>query len=256
MNRPPPLSDADRELNGLRARAYGRDHDIEADPAALARQVELEKARAADTAPHPRTELPILAAEAPSTTPAHPPPQEDPAQPADPAVEDAATASSRGGLWRSLWRRATSTRTRRTSFLAGAVVVVVIVGYAVRWLDATIPDATLRPLANEGDRQVIQMMSDIEFEGDVSTLQKYEPYRGVEPWSIVHPEGYLCLMAADRVESTMLNAQCVPPGTELFVNLGAWPAFDEAFAEGLPDGSVIRWHLREGAVDVFLYPAS
>ena len=262
MNRPPPPSDADRELNGLRARAYGRDHDIEADPAALARLVELENARVADTAAQPDTEEHTPAADARDTVPARAAPEEDPAMPAGPAapatpaVDGAPTVSSPGGFWRSLWRRATATRSRRISFLAAAVVAVAMVGYAVRWLDATIPDATLPPLPDAADPALIEIMRARGLDGHFSTLQKYEPDRELEPWSVMHPEGYLCLLAVDRARETVQNAQCVPPGTELFVNLGAWPSFNDAYAEGLPDGSVIRWHLREDAVDVFVYPAS
>ena len=57
MNGLPPPSDPDGELNDLRMRAYGRDHDIEADPAALARLAELENARVADTVARSGVEL-------------------------------------------------------------------------------------------------------------------------------------------------------------------------------------------------------
>ena len=48
---PSRLSDAERELNDLRARAYGPKPDIEADPAAIARLIELETAHVAAATP-------------------------------------------------------------------------------------------------------------------------------------------------------------------------------------------------------------
>ena len=46
----------------------------------------------------------------------------------------------------------------------------------------------------------------------------------------------------------------VPPGVELFVDLGAWPQAGDGFGEWLPDGSIIRFHLRANAVDAYVYP--
>jgi hypothetical protein len=37
------------------------------------------------------------------------------------------------------------------------------------------------------------------------------------------------------------------------VDVGAWPVFHDAFAEGLPDGTVIRFHLRGESVDVSVH---
>ena len=279
MNELPPPSDAERELKDLRARAYGPDHDIGADPAALARLAELENARVADTAARPGVELLTPAANAGGTAapasdasgtaePASDARGTGPAAsdadrpaPAGAAMDHARTASSRGGFWRSLWRRATATPSRRIWFLAASSVMVVIVVYAVTWLDRPTPDATLHPLDGDNDGQLIRLMEQL---GHVnfSTLQEYEPYRGVEPWT-VNRDGQLCLVAVARARTQVFNSQCVPPGTELFVNLtiapgvefGPWRSFDDAYAEGLPDGSVIRFHLRDDAVDVFVYPA-
>ena len=48
---PSRMSDAERELNDLRARAYGPKPDIEADPAAIARLIELEAAHVGAATP-------------------------------------------------------------------------------------------------------------------------------------------------------------------------------------------------------------
>ena len=54
MEDPSTHPDADRELNDLRARAYGPDSDIHTDPAARARLIELEAAHLSipATTPH------------------------------------------------------------------------------------------------------------------------------------------------------------------------------------------------------------
>ena len=60
MEDPSTHPDADRELNDLRARAYGPDSDIHTDPAARARLIELEAAHLSipATAPHIDSGLP------------------------------------------------------------------------------------------------------------------------------------------------------------------------------------------------------
>ncbi|MGC5173253.1 hypothetical protein ACLQ2Q_21640 [Microbacterium sp. DT81.1] len=267
MERRPPPSDAERELNELRARAYGPDPDIGSDPAALARLVELEAAHVADRAPRPRREFRAPpAADASQTAP---PVTADPAAhqvvPPGVSMDEAPTVTSSINSWRSLWRRATVTRSRRISFIA-AIVVGALLGYAVTEVLGPHPDETLHPTATAAKDRVIQLMAAIGVDGDLSTLRGFEHYRDVEPWSVVDAEGRRCLMALDLGRTTgppspegwprgILNAQCVPPGTELFVDLGVWPAFNDAYTEGLPDGTIIRFRLREDAVHVFLYPA-
>ena len=181
-------------------------------------------------------------------------------------MDEAPTVTSSINFWRSLWRRATVSRSRRISFIAASIAVVVLSGYAVTELLGPHPDATLHPTAAAAKDRVIQLMEVMGVDGDLSTLRGFERYRDVEPWSVVDAEGRRCLMALDRGRNTgkpspegwpsgILNAQCVPPGAELFVDLGVWPAFNDAYAEGLSDGTIIRFRLREDAVHVFLYPA-
>ena len=212
-------SDTDRELNALRLRAYGPDPDIEADPAALARLVELEAAHSA-------------AAAAAAAAPTEPPD---------------------GDRWRSHRRRATETVRRRGRLVTGSVVVAVLLVYSA-WLLAPRPDATLRPTAGEASDQLIANMHALGFEGDPSSLRTFEPYLDVELWSMVDVKGLLCLMVVtgDQPDHT----QCVPPGVELSVDFDPWPSWGGSEAVRLPDGSVIRFHLREDAVDVYVYPAS
>ena len=64
MDASSPPSDAERELNELRARAYGPHPDIQADPAALARLTELEAAHIASPPDGADTEIGAPAAAA------------------------------------------------------------------------------------------------------------------------------------------------------------------------------------------------
>ena len=182
-------------------------------------------------------------------------PAQDLTQPAE-STADVGTETSTEASWRTLGRRVTATPVRRASLLIGSIAVIVIASvYAVTWLNEPHVDATLHPSGLQAGR-IPSLMRAIGFDADVSLLRGYERYRGIEPWSFINPEGYQCLMAVDRYRTGVFNTQCVPPGTDLFVDLGAWPEFSDDYAEGLPDGSLIRFHLREAEVDVFLYPAS
>ncbi|HYH75989.1 MAG TPA: hypothetical protein VD841_00580 [Arthrobacter sp.] len=60
-------------------------------------------------------------------------------------------------------------------------------------------------------------------------------------------------MLIERSGPTVDGANCVPPGVDLIADLGTLSG-DEVM-KGLPDGSIVRFHYRGDAVDVFLYPA-
>jgi hypothetical protein len=231
-------SEANRELNELRRRAYGPHPDIQADPAALARLTELEAARRADPPDGADTGI------------------REPAAAADGAP--ARTASSEG-LPRSLWHRLTATRARRrrSSFVAaGALVVFFALAYIMASLDGPDPDATLHPVADEADGAVLAMLGFLGADADHSTIRGYEPYRGVEPWFVAERQGLQCFMLIKRSGPSVDGANCVPPGVDLFADTGAWPLLGDDFIEGLPNGSIVRFHYRGHSVDVFLYPAS
>ncbi|MET3176530.1 UNVERIFIED_ORG: hypothetical protein ABIB52_004405 [Arthrobacter sp. UYCu721] len=225
---PPP--EAERELNELRRRAHGPHPDIPADPAALARLTELEAARgigkpaaAADGAPGP----------------------------------DPTRTASREGAPQSLWRRLTATRARRSSFVAGALVVFFALAYTMASLvGQPRPDAILHPIADEADNAVFKTLRFLPSNADESTIRGYQPYRGVEPVFHMDRRGYQCLRIIERSENVVADANCVPPGVDLFADIGAWPLQNHDLIEGLPDGSIVRFHYRGHSVDVFLYPAS
>jgi hypothetical protein len=253
-------SDAERELSELRIRAYGPDPDIDSDPAALARLAELEVAHAASARPPiPDDGPPAAASETPPGT--APVPASDPAPSAEPAarlaVDGDGTDLSRPMSLRSGWLRATSTRPRRLGVVAGATVAALALVYAVAWVVTPHPDATLQATGNQPDGQLSTMLRFAgSLEIDVSSLRSYETYRGLEPWSGVDAWGNACLVIIERSTESLLGAECMPREATLLADVGAWPYWHDDFATGLPDASVIRFHLDGDTVEVFLHLAS
>lgn len=226
-------SDAERELVELRKRAYGPHPDIQDDPVALARLTELEAARTTSPPGGADTEISEAGAAA-----------------IEPVME------SSEGSRRSLWHRLTATRARRISFVAGALVAILALGYAVVWLVAPHPDATLRQTADEADGAVLSVLDFLEADVDPSSIRGFQPYRGLEPWFAVDSQGFQCFMLIERRGPTVDGANCVPPGVDLFAEIGTLPQLGDDFPDGLPEGSLIRFHYRGDSVDVFIYPAS
>jgi hypothetical protein len=237
-------SDAERELDELRRRAYGPHPDIQFDPAALARLTELEAARTASPPDGADTEIGEPAAAADGAPVAVSAWAASRADRPDPAAAIAPVVASSEGSPRSLWHRL---RARRSSFVAGALVAFFALAYTVAWLVGPHPDATLYPVADEADGVVLSLLEFLGADANPSSIRGYQPYRGVEPWFSEERQGFQCFMIVERSSRTVDGANCVPPGVDLFADIGA---------EGLPDGSIIRFHYRGDSVDVFLYPAS
>jgi hypothetical protein len=63
-------------------------------------------------------------------------------------------------------------------------------------------------------------------------------------------------MLIDRSGPFVDGANCVPPGVDLFADVGGQTHSGDDAMLGLPKGSVVRFHYRGDSVDVFLYPAS
>lgn len=242
MDASSPPSDAERELNELRRRAYGPHPDIQADPAALARLTKLEAARRAGPPDGADTGI------------------GEPAAAADGASgPDSAPTASREGAPQSLWRRLTATRARRSSFVAGALVVFFALAFALVYTMASLvgqprPDAILHPVS-EADNAVFKTLAFYASNADESTIRGYQPYRGVVPVFHVDRRGYQCMRIVVPKHG-IEGPNCVPPGVDLFVDTGAWRRRGHDLLEGLPDGSMVRFHYRGHSVDVFLYPAS
>ncbi|HYH76477.1 MAG TPA: hypothetical protein VD841_03100 [Arthrobacter sp.] len=164
------------------------------------------------------------------------------------------------GLMSSAWRGRIATQVRRYSFMATALAVFVAVFVAavitVAWIVRPRPDATLRPIADEADSAVFTMLVFLGGDADPSSFRGYQPYRGVEPWFSVDKQGLQCFMIIDRSGPFVEGANCVPPGVDLFADIGADFVSADDGNERLPNGSIVRFHYRGDSVDVFLYRAS
>jgi hypothetical protein len=256
MDASSPPSGAERELDELRRGAYGRHPDIRVDPAALARLTELEAARTTGPPDGADTEIDKPAAAAVGAPVGDSTRTASGAGAPDPAAGNAPVVASSEGSPLSLWRRLTATRAGRFSIVVGVLVAGVALADTVAGLVGPRPDATLRLAAYEADRGVLRSLTFLGADVDPSSIRGYQPYRGVEPWFSVDRQGLQCLMLIDRSAGSVDGANCVPPGVDLFADIGAWPLVGSDFIDDLPDGSIIRFHYRGDSVDVFRYPAS
>ncbi|MGW9587035.1 hypothetical protein [Microbacterium sp. NPDC055455] len=241
----------DAELAALRERAYGAVPDIWDDPAALARLAELEDAHA-------------LARIAPKSGGNDDPPTHAPAPTVrdDPESRGELDAESLAPGGRGPARREGRGHLSTRWWVAGvlAVVPAVLVLGGARLLEAR-PDATLAAI-DMTDVDVVQGIQAAWGSSaaglEEASFHAHQSFRGIEPWSGVDDFGNPCLFLIDRPATVPLDYACTPSSADVFVDLGAWPALDQDFAEGLPDGSVLRFRLRDGTVDVFVHlaPAS
>ena len=222
----PRPSDPERELDELRARAYGPDADIEADPAAMARLVELEAAHLAAATEVRAGGSAVGAAPVPAAAPAAP------------------TGDTRPAPARRPPRRAWA--------VVGATVLVGVLAAAV-WNLVPRPDATLQQVAVEADSDIIRVLS-AQGRGPVaSTLHRFELYHDVRVWSVEDHAGKVCFIVWDLAASGRFSIKCAPPGTEVALTLSVAREADE-FGHWLPDGSNVDFRFRENTVDVFVRP--
>ncbi|MGY4857737.1 hypothetical protein [Cryobacterium sp. AP23] len=241
-------SEADRELEELRARAYGPHPDIGFDPAALARLRELEAAHRPDAERR-----------------------------ADDSTSDSASAAAAGpeaarlsrpakaGTLRSLLHRATATWWSRLAWAVGALVVAtgiiaaVFLASAPRPVEALRPAAsvTLQPTPGEPDQELQRMVDEGApwFAIDTSTLRAYGSYLGLEVWTGVNAYGSPCLLAAHRANKNLAEARCAPPAADLILDIESAGDGFVGF-EGLPGDGIVRFIQRDNTVrgDVYLMP--
>jgi len=255
MAETPSSAEVERELRALRARAYGPTPDIQDDPVALARLSELESARVArETVPTNANPAVDTARSATSTDP----PSAPAADPA--AMEAGLTKTSAGDPSPSAWRRATSTTASRILLVAATVVIGLAIIWTIDWtvdrLQSPRPDATLAPIGEEADDQILELIA-VAPELDRSTLRGYQAYRGLEVWFAHHQDGLECLLAIERASDSIITANCAPPEAEVRLEVGGYPESAEIhYEDGLNPGSVIRFTPSGDMMDVFLFPAS
>ncbi|MET3176529.1 UNVERIFIED_ORG: hypothetical protein ABIB52_004404 [Arthrobacter sp. UYCu721] len=248
-------SDAGRELDELRARAYGPDHDIDGDPRALARLRELEAAHRADVerrANAPTSEssagtetaktwAPDVAGSAGGQWP--PEPRRAVAAPSQPLKESSL---------RSLLQTATRTWRSRLAWAAGTLVVAAAIVTTALLISAR-PDATLRPTAAEADDQVRTLVTSAErarwYEIDPSTLRAYGSYHDFKIWSGVNAFGSPCLVAVHRAFDYLSKVRCAPLPADLIVDVSSpGDGFDMLASDG-----IIRFIRRGDTVDAYIY---
>ena len=186
--------DDERELRARQRRAYGPDPDIQDDPAALARLVELEavarsclRRLAADRGEPPAD--PAATAAALGVRPRLPVPV------ARVRIEPAEGSATRRSLARRLHVVAVSAR---SAVATAAGSLRSRWSYAIATLVAPRPDASLAPTGAPPDDVLIAFVRNSgPIDIDLSTLRSYETFRGIEPWSAVDDYGNPCLILID-----------------------------------------------------------
>ncbi|MFD4959577.1 hypothetical protein [Microbacterium sp. NPDC058389] len=133
-----------------------------------------------------------------------------------------------------------------------AVGLGLVVAYGAAWLLGPRPDATLTRFRGDAVT-TINGLSNAAVDVDVTTLEPYEAFMGLEPWYATDYLGNPCLLIIEPGTRYPLAGACTPPEADLIVDVGVWPAEADQFAEGLPDGTVIRFQLHRDAIDVYVH---
>ncbi|MFK4804894.1 hypothetical protein ACI3KX_03420 [Microbacterium sp. ZW CA_36] len=222
----------DAELTALRARAYGVDADIDADPVAAARLAELEELHAASVARAVR---------------------ESGAGGAEPGATQAETRTPESGSPRDRrwWHRS-----RTGAFLAGIAVAAAAAVTVAGWMLWTgpRPDATLRPTGAAPSEQVLRLTDHARRQMVTkATLRGFEPILGLEVWEARSALGNGCLLVFEPATDDLLAVGCVPPPAKPGVEIYDVPvAWTQEWTERFPTGTVVRFVLTEDAVDVWI----
>jgi hypothetical protein len=149
MEDPSSHPDADRELNDLRARAYGPDADIHTDPAARKRLIELEAAHVSHPATVPRVDS-VLPPAAGVRRPAAA--ANVVAVSTGPAPADAPQSSTHSTMTSHHDARSfllDPTWIRHLALVTAASLAAATVFFSLTWLLGPHPDATQRPIPVE-----------------------------------------------------------------------------------------------------------
>jgi hypothetical protein len=157
-------------------------------------------------------------------------------------------AADRGAV--SPRRRAVGSR---WGLIWAAAGIGLAIAYGVAWLMGPHPDTTLQRTRGESRSQITTLLDYSPVEVDPATLEPYETFRGLQPWSATDALGNPCLIIIEPSTSYLHGAACTPREAELVVDVGAWPVNHDSFAEGLRDGTIIRFELRGDAVDVTVH---
>ncbi|WP_426319843.1 hypothetical protein [Microbacterium sp. E-13] len=219
------------ELTALRARAYGVDADIDADPVALARLAELEELHAASAA---------RAGQAPDGA--------ESSSARDPARGERLGSPRRSRPWRG---------SRKAAFVAGAAIATGVALAVAGWMvwTAPRPDAVLQATEGRPSEQVLRLTDYARRQMvDKSTLRAFEPILGLEVWSARSGLGNDCLLVIEPVTDDLLAAGCVPAPAQPTVEIYNVPvAWMQTWTQELPTGSVLRFVRNGDTVEVWIY---
>ncbi|HEX5856599.1 MAG TPA: hypothetical protein VFY91_00680 [Microbacterium sp.] len=233
------------ELRILRARAYGPDPDIDADPAALARLAELEAAHTRAAFSVGESAVPATPEPVRSSAPVDSPPF--PAEPV--VVQDERPARVR--------RPITATPLRLLAVGLGAAALTVIVIAVGMPAGERRPDATLRSSGEAPDDSLLEMLQSegqehpldrtalrgaSEMEIDLSTLRAFGTYAELELWAATNIFGSPCLIAVHRASMDVVARSCVPSSATLLIDTGG---------RELSDSEPVRFVHRGETVDVY-----
>jgi hypothetical protein len=236
MDAPSLTPERFRELADLRRRAYGPDADIQRDPTAVRRLHELEDLvrDPAEREPSPRVPDAQTAAAQP------------PARPPAPAAvsEHRPRATRRIPLW---------------AVALAAVVAGVMIGASALWLvqrSASVeaaPDVTLHRTSSAPARGP-GFTQGLDFWGvERGSLAAYDSFSSIGVWTARSTDGSRCILlsSAGQIFTANCAAKDLDPVFDLTINANLQVDFNGM----LPEGSVIRFVARAGAVDVWVRPA-
>ena len=158
--------------------------------------------------------------------------------PADPHDTHAAVAPGR-------WRQ----RAWAAALIAGVMALGVGAGLALGWMMEPKAAAQLRPTALGPDEFAFELIAI-----DPTTLVRYEDSDTARAWSAISAEGLECLFVIAGEE--WFRYSCVAGELDPTVDFSVIEGAEGADAVGLPLGSLLRFVLHDGVVDVWIAKTS
>ena len=228
-----------RELAELRSRAYGPDADIDRDADALARLVELEELARADVLEPAPVDEPAATSRLPgaSGTAASAPADKASTEVLDETV-DADPTRLRHEMRRPWWRRVP------WAYIVAALAVGLVVGLALTTLLPPHPATTLQQAPIEGAVLDFQMYG-IQADSPV----RYQPFHDLEVWSARTEQGSTCIVVTSAAGEWMA-AGCAPEPLGPVADIQFYSGMRPVDGLELPNGSVVRFILRDDAIEV------
>lgn len=221
--------EAQAELDALRSRAYGPDADIDRDADALARLVELEEQLRGGSAPDDSVELGVPPA----------------AEPAAAGPEEAVVAGTPDGSASDVSRRGL----RRVPVFVWVLLALALGaagGLLLPLVGAPQPVTTLER-APLGDAPVDFELYGVSAESPV----RYEPYHDLQIWSGLTEQGSTCIVITNDA-GEWIAAGCAPEPLDPVADVNFFPGMRAINGLDLPDGSVLRFTLRDDVMEVWI----